>query len=99
MLLRAMALASAGVLLAALPASAAPVKVRVGDDWFRPRVAEVPTGTRVLWVNVGDDDHTVTTRNWNRVLNPGERYSRIVRRSFRYVCVYHDDMTGRVVAQ
>jgi plastocyanin len=96
MLLRATALASAAVMLAALPASAASTTIAVRDDYFKPRVKTVAKGTRVVWVNRGEDDHTVTTRRWNVVLNPGERHVRRVRRGFRYRCVYHGDMTGRI---
>lgn len=96
MLFKSLALALAGVLLAALPAAAATTRVYVGDDYFRPGVKSVAKGTRVVWVNVGDDPHTVTTRRWSRNLNPGQRYARVVRRGFRYRCVYHDGMTGRI---
>lgn len=99
MLLRPLALASVGVLLCALPASAATTTVAVRDDFFKPRIVKVAKGSRVLWVNRGSDDHTVTTRRWNVELSPGERYSRRVRRGFRYRCVYHSDMTGRVVCR
>lgn len=97
MLLKSIALATAALLMAALPASAATMRVRVGDDFYRPRVATVAKGTRVVWINVGDDPHTVTTRAWSRRLVPGQRYARTVRRGFRYRCRYHDDMRGRVV--
>jgi plastocyanin len=96
MLLRSIALAAAGLLLAALPAAAAPTTIRVGDDFYRPRVATVAKGSRVIWVNRGEDPHTVTTHAWSRHLDPGERYARTVRRGFRYHCRYHD-MRGRVV--
>jgi plastocyanin len=99
MLLRSLALASAGVVLCALPATAATKTVAVQDDYFQPRVLRVYKGARIVWVNRGDDDHTVTTRQWSAVLNPGERYARVVRRDFRYRCVYHSDMTARVVCR
>ena len=99
MLLRSLALASAGLMLTALPAAAAPTVVAVKDDFFKPRLVTVSKGSRVLWVNRGDDDHTVTTRRWNVVLSPGERYSRVIRRGFRYRCVYHSDMRGRVACR
>ncbi len=100
MLLRPLALASAAVMLAAVPAvpaSAASTTIAVRDDYFRPRVKTVARGTRVIWVNRGEDPHTVTTRRWSVVLSPGERYARGVRRGFRYRCQYHDGMTGRIV--
>lgn len=99
MLLRSMALASAGLLLAAVPASAGTTTVAMRDNYFRPDVKVVAQGTRVVWVNRGHNRHTVTTRRWSVVLEPGERYGRRVRRDFRYVCAYHGAMTGRVVVR
>ena len=96
MLARSLALAAAGVILAAVPASAASTTIAVRDDVFKPGVRSVAKGTRVVWVNRGRDNHTVTTKRWSVVLNPGERYSRRVKHGFRYVCAYHGAMTGRV---
>ncbi len=97
MLLRSLALALAGLTLCALPASAASYTVAVRDDFYRPRLLTVSKGDRVVWVNRGQDRHTVTTRRWNVVLDPGERHSRVIRRGWRYRCVYHGDMTGRII--
>ena len=99
MLLRSLALASAGVMLCALPASAASYTVAVKDDFFNPRLVTVSKGDRITWVNRGSDDHTVTTRRWNVVLSPGESYSRRMYRAWRYRCVYHSDMTGRIACR
>ena len=99
MLLRSLALALAGLVLAALPAAAAPITIRVGDNVFRPGVQAVDRGTRVIWVNRGHANHTVTTRRWSVVLSPGERYSRRITGGFRYVCVYHGAMTGRITVR
>jgi plastocyanin len=96
MLLRSLTLAAAGVLLAAVPASAATTTIAMRDDVFRPGVRTVAKGTKVVWVNRGRDNHTVTTRKFSVVLNPGERYSRRVHHGFRYVCAYHGAMKGRV---
>jgi plastocyanin len=91
-----LALASAGVLLTAVPASAATTTIAMRDDVFRPGVRTVAKGTKVVWVNRGRDKHTVTTRKFSVVLNPGERYKRRVTHGFRYVCAYHGAMKGRV---
>jgi plastocyanin len=99
MLLRSLGLASAGLLLCAVPASAATYTVAVRDDYFGPQVMKVRKGDKVTWINRGDDDHTVTTRRWSVALSPGERTSRIIRRDWRYVCVYHSDMTGRIACR
>jgi plastocyanin len=96
MLLRSLALASAGLLLTALPASAATTTIGMGENYFQPGVRSVAKGTRVVWVNNGNRYHTVTTRSWSVTLKPGERYSRRVHRGFRYVCAYHGAMVGRI---
>ena len=96
MLLRTIALTCAGVLLVAAPATAAGNRVAVGDDYFRPGVKTVAKGTRVVWVNTGSSPHTVTTRGWSHNLNPGQRYARVVKHGFRYHCIYHSGMNGRV---
>lgn len=96
MLLRSLALASAGVILAAVPASGVSSTISMRDDVFKPGVRSVTKGTRVVWVNRGRSNHTVTTKRWSVVLNPGERYSRRVNHGFRYVCAYHGAMHGRV---
>jgi plastocyanin len=89
-------LAAAGLLLAAVPAYAAGNRVVLGDDYYQPKVKTVSKGTRVVWINRGDDAHTVTTRAWSKRLDPGERYGRVVKRGFRYHCKFHDGMTGRI---
>lgn len=99
MLLRSFALATAGLLLCALPASAASYTVAARDDYFQPRVLGVRKGDRVTWVNRGSDPHTVTTRRWSVALSPGESYSRRIYRTWRYRCQYHGDMTGRVACR
>lgn len=99
MLLRSTALALSGLLLCSVPASAASYTVAARDDYFRPRLLTVSKGDRVTWVNRGGSDHTVTTRRWSVVLDPGESYSRRIWRGWRYRCRYHDDMRGRVACR
>ena len=77
-------------------------RVRMLDNLFRPRALEIARGTRVKWVNVGELAHTATARNgaWDSGnVDPGDSWSRVFRRAgtFRYVCVIHADMTGRVI--
>jgi plastocyanin len=99
MLLKSLVLAAVGLILCAVPASAATKTVAVRDDYFQPSITRLYKGGRVLWINYGRDDHTVTTRRWTVELSPGERYSRRIWRDWSYVCVYHSNMTGRVVCR
>jgi plastocyanin len=94
-----LALAAAGLVIAAVPAAAAGNKISLGDDYYNPGVKTVSKGTRVVWVNNGRDAHTVTTAGWSRTLQPGQQYARVVRSGFRYHCKFHSGMTGRVAVR
>jgi len=70
------------------------VRVRIIDNAFRPRTITVVRGTRVRWVNRGDNPHTSTSNRdvWDSgLLDPGEAYSRVFRRegTFKYHCSVH----------
>jgi plastocyanin len=75
------------------------VRVRALDDVFRPSAVTISRGTRVRWVNRGDDDHTTTGSTWSVTLSPGERFTKLFRQAgtYRYSCTLHSGMTGRVV--
>ena len=78
------------------------VRVRMRDNVFRPRSITIQRGTRVRWVNRGDNPHTTTSNRglWDSgILSPGDSFSRRFRRTgtFRYHCEVHVGMTGRVV--
>lgn len=80
------------------------VRVRMldaGGNRFRPATVTIDRGTRIRWVNVGDKDHTTTsnTGEWDRWLDPGERFTRRFRvaGSFSYRCTIHPEMVGRIV--
>jgi plastocyanin len=94
MLLRSLGLAVVGLLLCALPASAA-TTVSVRDDYFQPRLVSVAKGSRVVWVNRGSDPHTITTPAWSVRLAPGQSYGRRIYRGWSYRCRFHD-MRGRI---
>lgn len=77
-------------------------RVRIVDFAFRPSRLEIPKGTRVRWVNRGDVSHTTTSTTdvWDSgTLAPGETFSRVFRRrgTFRYVCLIHPSMKGKVI--
>ena len=99
MLLRSVVLTCAALVLTAIPASGAVTSVNVKDNFFASPVKKVTPGTRITWVNRGNRYHTVTSRGWSVVLRPGERFSRRVGHGFRYVCLYHGSMAGRVVVR
>ena len=94
-----LALAAAGLVIAAVPAAAAGNKISLGDDYYNPGLKTVSKGTRVVWVNNGGSAHTVTTAGWSRTLQPGQQYARVVKSGFRYHCKFHSGMTGRVAVR
>jgi plastocyanin len=82
------------------PAVAATRRVAVHDNFFQPGTRKVEKGTRVKWVNRGQNRHTTTSRNglWDATLDSGQSFSKRFRKlgTFRYVCEIHDGMTGRI---
>jgi plastocyanin len=79
-------------------------RVRMVDgNVFRPGRITIARGDRVRWVNRDDVTHTTTSNGglWNETLQPGERFSRRFRRAgtFRYHCMIHSGMTGRIIVR
>ncbi len=99
----ALALTLAAVLGGAQPAAAFTTRARIVDFAFKPKRLEIPQGSRVLWLNKGDETHTVTARNGDfdsGELAPGEKFSYkfLDTGVFRYYCEIHpDEMKGRVL--
>lgn len=78
------------------------VRVRMIDNAFRPRTLTVVQGTRVRWVNRGDNVHTSTSNRdlWDSgLLDPGEAYGRVFRRegTFKYHCTVHPAVMRGVI--
>ena len=91
------ALAATGVVLAAVPAHAAANRISLVDNRYKPGTQSVAKGTKVVWVNNGHHTHTVTTAGWSKTLKPGQRYARVVSKTFDYHCKLHKGMTGSIV--
>ena len=77
------------------------VRVRIVDNRFRPRNISIPRGTRVRWVNRGENPHTTTSNTdlWDSgTLSSGERFTRRFGRrgTFRYHCEIHPVMTATI---
>lgn len=78
------------------------VTVKMRDDVFRPRTITIAKGTKVTWVNRGAVIHTATSTKglWDSGnVDPGDSWSRVFKKvgTFRYVCLLHLDMKGKVV--
>ena len=95
-------LLGAGVLTAALAAfgaasSPAAAAVRVGDNWFSPKLLTVPQHSTVTWRFVGDRTHKVkVTRGPDRFSSPARssgryRHHMMYRGTYRIVCAIHPE--------
>ncbi|MEO8082784.1 MAG: cupredoxin domain-containing protein [Ardenticatenales bacterium] len=77
------------------------VDVAIVDDAFVPDVITVTVGTTVRWTNRGQHVHSVSsdTGLFNWALSPGNglRVRFLGAGTYRYHCVYHGAMLGRVV--
>lgn len=82
------------------PAAAATRKVAVLDNLFQPGTRKITKGTRVKWVNQGDNRHSTTSNTglWDATLDSGQSFSKRFRKTgtYRYICKFHDGMTGRI---
>lgn len=99
----AIVLLSAAVLVPV--ASGARKTVKVGDNYFRSKRVTVRAGTTVVWKWVGDARHNVyfiAAPRRGKPRNCGARRSGSCKRrlrkrgTYRYVCLFHGSMSGRV---
>jgi plastocyanin len=102
---------AATLVMMALPAQAATVRVAVLDNRFVPERITVVPGDTIIWTNVGTTMHTVSAKVgfltlFDFELSPGEPAVWLVTgiplpSSFRYVCLFHfrDGMVGWITIQ
>jgi len=103
-LLRLMLLAAIAV--AALPAKAADVEVKIDNFSFGPVTLTVPVGATVTWTNRDDIPHTVVSTDdsktfKSKVLDTDEKFSFTFSKAgtYPYFCSIHPKMTGKVIVQ
>ena len=73
----------------------------IEDNYFEPTDALVEPGTTLMWVNHGQEQHTVTADDGqfdSGVLNPGDSFLTTVKGSgtLTYHCTLHPEMTGSI---
>ena len=73
----------------------------IEDNYFEPTDALVERGTTLMWVNHGQEQHTVTADDGqfdSGVLNPGDYFLTTVEGSgtLTYHCTLHPEMTGSI---
>src|SRR5215210_4197922 len=74
----------------------------IEDNYFEPTDALVDPGTTLMWVNRGQEQHTVTADDGqfdSGVLNPGDSFLTTVEGSgtLTYHCTLHPEMTGSII--
>jgi plastocyanin len=84
--------------------TAAPVKVVMRHNKFRPRRVVVPLGRTVRWKNLDDVPHTVVTANGplhSDAIRGGEtfRFKPRKRGTIRYFCTIHANQNGVLVVR
>ena len=90
-------------LLAATPASAEDVAVKIGNFTFGPQEVKVKAGTTVTWTNEDDIPHTVVSPNGfrSKVMDTDGTYSFTFTTpgTYKYFCSLHPHMTGTIVVE
>ena len=94
---------AAVLLLAATPALAEDVAVKIGNFTFGPKELKVKAGTTVTWTNEDDIPHTVVSPNnlRSKVLDTDGTYAFTFTTpgTYTYFCSLHPHMTGTVVVE
>lgn len=95
-------LATAGAVLAvAAPALGSGATVRIVDNGFRSSTVTIHRGGTVTWRWTGKNPHNVKFSGFaSPVQTSGTFRHRFTRRgTFRYVCIVHPGMRGKVVVR
>lgn len=91
------------LVLAATPALAADVAVKIGNFTFGPQELKVKSGTTVTWTNEDDIPHTVVSVNnfRSKALDSDEKFSFTFATpgTYKYFCSLHPHMTGTIVVE
>jgi plastocyanin len=94
---------AAALLVAATPALAADVAVKIGNFTFGPQELKVKAGTTVTWTNEDDIPHTVVSPNSfrSKALDTDEKYAFTFTTpgTYKYFCSLHPHMTGTIVVE
>lgn len=101
----ALAMSLAAVLGGASPATGGEftTRAKIVDRAFQPKRIEIGQGTRVKWVNKGDEVHTVTSNTGlfdSGSLAPGDSFAKRFKDTgvFRFHCEEHPEMRGKVLS-
>lgn len=93
-----------GLLLAAVPARAADVEIKIDNFVYNPQQVTVKAGTTVTWTNHDDIPHTVTSSAGvfrSKALDTDDKFSFTFTTpgAYKYFCALHPHMTGSIVVE
>lgn len=93
-----------GLFLAARPAQAADVAVKIDNFAYTPQQVTVKAGTTVVWTNGDDIPHTVTSSDnkfRSKALDTDDKFSFTFTTpgTYKYFCALHPHMTGSIVVE
>ena len=89
------------VAFAAAPSLAANKTVKVDDDFFSAKTVTINKGNTVTWKWVGSNPHNVQFKGFkSKTLTKGTyKHTFKKRGTFKYVCIIHSGMNGKVVVK
>jgi amicyanin len=93
-----------GLFIAASPARAADVEVKIDNFVYNPQQITVKAGTTVTWTNHDDIPHTVTSSTSvfrSKALDTDDKFSFTFTTpgTYKYFCALHPHMTGSIVVE
>ena len=91
-------------IVAASPARAADIAVKIDNFTFNPQQITVKVGDTVIWVNHDDIPHTVTSKTMafrSKAMDTDDKFSFTFATtgSYAYFCALHPHMTGTIVVE
>jgi plastocyanin len=91
-------------IMAARPAEASNVEVKIDNFSFSPASLTVRVGTQITWMNRDDIPHTIVEDSRafkSKVLDTDEKYTFTLSQpgTYKYYCSIHPRMTGKLVVE
>jgi plastocyanin len=104
MIARSASVLLVAVALAANPAKAADIAVKIDNFTFSPQTTKVKVDDTVTWTNADDIPHTVTSKTSafrSKALDTDDKFAFTFTApgTFEYFCSLHPHMTGSIVVE
>src|ERR1700690_1060994 len=103
-MIRSLMICVVAAIMAASPAQAAEIEVKIDNFTFNPQTITVKAGDTVTWVNHDDIPHTVTSKTMafrSKAMDTDDKFSFTFATpgSYAYFCALHPMMTGSIVVE